>query len=184
MTEGTVGVLLEELDALVARLTELGRPVVQWLVPGVDPGQVEALVGSPVPDEVATWFGWCNGVALHEGQTQDDVNVIPGYSPLSLTEAVGQIADHAGDSTLGSHWIPLLGGAGGDIYAAVWGSGKSARVAGVLIGESTEIEFSSIEQMITVFNACYRRGAFFVDGRRQLSMDPGLYDVVNGEIVG
>ncbi|WP_145968909.1 hypothetical protein [Streptomyces hyaluromycini] len=176
--------LLEELDALVARLTDLSRPVVRWLVPGVGPGQVESLLGSPVPDEVSTWFGWCNGVALHDGQTQDDVNLIPGYSPLSLAEAVGQMGDHEGDSTLGSHWIPLLGGAGGDIYAAVWEPGKSAKVAGVLIGESTEIEFGSVEQMISVFNECYRRGAFFVDGQRQLAMDPGLYDVVSGEIVG
>ena len=176
--------LLEELDTLVERLTERGRPVVAWLNPGVDADQVADLVGSPVPEEVSAWFGWCNGVALHDGQTQDDVNVIPGYSPLSLAEAVGQMGDHAGDSSLGTHWIPLLGNAGGDIYAAVWEPGKPARVAGVLTGEATEIEFDSIDQMVSCFNACYLRGAFFVDERRQLSMDPNLYEVVYSEVVG
>lgn len=176
--------LLEELDMLVARLVELNRPVVPWLIPGVDAGQVEAALGHPVPEEVSTWFGWCNGVALHEGQIQDDINVIPGYGPLSLAEAVSQMAYHAGDSTLGTHWIPLLGSAGGDIYAAVWEPGKPAKMAGVLIGEPTEIEFDSIEQMIVVFNSCYQRGAFFVDDRHRLAMDPMLYDVINGEVVG
>jgi hypothetical protein len=181
--EGSIAVLLEELDTLTARLTGLGRPVVQWLVPGIDPAQVESTVGFPVPDEVSTWFGWCNGVALHEGQTQDDVNIIPGYGPLSLAEAIDRRGEHEGDSTLGAHWIPLLG-SGGDIYAAVWEPEKPAKVAGVLIGESTEIEFNSVEQMIAVFNECYDRGAFFVDDQGQLAMDPSLYDVVSGEIVG
>lgn len=175
--------LSRELEALVARLTELGRPVVPWLVPGVDVGQVEPVAGGQPPAEVIDWFKWCNGVELREGQVQDDINVIPGYSPLSLREASEIIDEYSDDPVLGSSWIPLLGGPGGDVYAAVWTAGKPARVAGVLVGEPTEIEFSSIEQMVAVFNECYRRGAFYVDGERRLAMNPALYEEVYGEIV-
>ncbi|WP_159055343.1 SMI1/KNR4 family protein [Streptomyces sp. WAC00263] len=175
--------LSRELEALVARLAELGRPVVPWLVPGVDVGQVEQVAGVQPPAEVIDWFQWCNGVELREGQVQDDINVIPGYSPLSLREASELMDEYSDDPVLGSHWIPLLGGPGGDVYAAVWAPGKAARVAGVLVGESTEIEFSSVEQMVAVFNECYQRGAFYVDNEGRLAMDPGLYEEAYGEIV-
>ncbi|WP_066953442.1 hypothetical protein [Streptomyces lushanensis] len=175
--------LSSELEALVGQLTEMARPVVSWLVPGLDPGQVEALMGQLPPGEVLTWFGWCNGVALQQGQVQDDINVIPGYAPLSLKEAVESKETYGGDPVLGENWIPVLAGAGGDIYAAVWQPGQPARVAGVLVGESTEIQFASLGQMVKVFNECYRRDAFYVDSQRHLAMDPGLYDEVYAEMI-
>ncbi|MFT7841255.1 hypothetical protein Q5530_34405 [Saccharothrix sp. BKS2] len=170
--------LLTELEVLAERLTALARPVVSWLVPGVDAAAVEEALGELPPDEVITWFGWCNGVELYPGQVQDDVNVIPGYSPLSLVEAARFIEAYSGDPVLGNHWVPLLGGASGDIYTAVWEPGGSARVAGVLVGEETEVEFSGLEHMVSVFNDCYRRGAYFVDDQGRLAMDSDLYDEV------
>lgn len=181
--EGRAAVLSSELEALVVHLTESARPVVSWLVPGADPGQVEAFMGLHPPEEVLTWFGWCNGVALQQGQVQDDINVIPGYAPLSLKEAVESKEIYDGDPVLGDNWIPVLAGAGGDIYAAVWQPGQPVRVAGVLVGESTEIEFASLEQMVKVFNECYRRGAFYVDSQLHLAMDSDLYDEVYAAMV-
>ncbi|MFI9006803.1 hypothetical protein ACIGNX_06160 [Actinosynnema sp. NPDC053489] len=175
--------LLTELESLMERLVALARPVASWLAPGVDVGVVERALGEVPPGEVITWFGWCNGVELHPGQLQDDINIIPGYAPLSLEEAVKFIQFHSGDPVLGDHWVPVLGGASGDIYAAVWEPGNNARVAGILLGEQTEIEFSSLEQMISLFNECYRRGAYFVDGQGRLAMNPDLYDEVYGAAV-
>ncbi|WP_416979045.1 hypothetical protein [Streptomyces sp. T028] len=170
--------LQEELESLVDRLAEMARPVVPWLVPGVEAGQVEAAVGPFPPDEVVSWFGWCNGVEFHDGQTQDEINVIPGYAPVSLREALGIRRSYGADPVLGEHWVPVLAGPSGDLYAAVWRPGQPARVAGVLIGESTNIEFASLEQMVRVFNECYRRGAFYVDDQQYLEMDADLCDEV------
>jgi hypothetical protein len=176
--------LTSELEQFVAHLRGLNRPVVPLLRPGVDASSVDAALGAPAPASVAEWFGWCNGVASQSGQIQDDVNVIPGYNPLSIEEAVQMMGDYSGDPTLGQNWVPLLGSAGGDIYAAVWTPGEDAKVAGVLIGEPTEIEFSNVEQMVTVFNGCYRDGAFFVDGQGRLAMDSRRYDQVCGQVTG
>lgn len=176
--------LLTELRTLVEHLTALARPVTPWLVPGVGAAEVERALGGPPPDEVITWFGWCDGVEPHVGQVQDDVSVIPGYAPLSLAEAVGSREVHSGDPVLGDHWVPLLGGAGGDVYAAVWEPGGGARVAGVLVGEETEVEFDSVEHMVSVFNECYRRGAYFVDDRGRLAVEPDLCDEVRGSTPG
>jgi hypothetical protein len=80
--------------------------------------------------------------------------------------------------------VPLLGSAGGDLYAAVWSPGVEAAVADVLIGESTEVEFSGIEQMVHVFNCCFDRGAYYVNDQGRLVMDPDLYDDVYTQILG
>lgn len=170
--------LLTELDALVERLAALARPVASWLVPGVEGSAVEEALGEVPPEEVITWFGWCNGVEMRSGQIQDDINIIPGYAPLSLPDAARFIESYTDDPVLGDHWVPVLAGAGGDIYAAVWGSSGDVCVAGVLVGEATEIEFDSLEHTVFVFNECYRRGAYFVDGRGRLTMDSDLYDEV------
>lgn len=170
--------LVDELRELRAHLAALDRKVVGLLRSGVAESSVSGALGSSPPLSVVQWFGWCNGVESEAGQIQDDVNVIPGYNPLSIDEATGMMGSYSGDPVLGESWVPLLGSAGGDIYAAVWTSGRDAQIAGVLIGESTEIEFPGIEQMVAFFNACYRVGAFFVDQGGRLSMTPDLYDEV------
>ena len=173
-----------ELATFHAHLQALNRPVASLLLPGIGSDRVGEVYGSSVPDSVEQWFAWANGVAGRAGQIQDEVNVIPGYNPLSIDEAVRLARDYSGDSTLGENWMPLLGSAGGDFYAAVWALGEEAVVAGVLIGEPTEVEFSSIEQMVGVFNKCFDGGAYFVDEQGRLAMSPERYDEIYDEAVG
>jgi hypothetical protein len=54
---------------------------------------------------VAQWFQWYNGVEVRPGQIQDDVNVIPGYSPLSIADAVELKNSYAGDEAPGGDWV-------------------------------------------------------------------------------
>jgi hypothetical protein len=177
--------LTDELESLVRHLRDLDRPVVSWLRPGVEPGRVVGALRSEAPPSVTEWFAWCDGVEGWPGQLQDDVNVIPGYSPVSVEEAVEMKSSYAGDPMLGDNWLPLLTTATGDIYAAVWSPGSDARVAGVLVGEATEIEFQTIEQMVTVFNACFDSGAFGLDAAGRLVMNPEGYDeVYEGVVAG
>lgn len=67
-----------ELERLARHLQALNRPVLAWMVPGVDADYISSVLGGPVPQSVVRWFHWCNGVADVAGQIQDDVNVIPG----------------------------------------------------------------------------------------------------------
>ncbi|WP_411072292.1 hypothetical protein [Streptomyces sp. cmx-4-25] len=184
VTASVPGRVRAELERFVGHLGTLRRPVLEWMTPGVGAERVEAVVGEPVPASVAVWFGWCDGIAVHPGQSQDDVNVIPGYSPLSVEEACRVKAEYEGDTVLGDHWVPLLGGAGGDLYAAVWSPGGEAEVAGVLVGEPTEREFASVGQMVEVFNHCFAEGAYFVDDRGRWAMDPARYDEMYERLVG
>ncbi|MFG1842392.1 hypothetical protein ACGFH8_28670 [Micromonospora sp. NPDC049175] len=177
--------LTTELDQLVSHLRRLERSVVSLLRPGLtDPRTLSLSWVEELPETVIEWFRWCNGVEERPGQLQDDVNVIPGYNPLSIEEAGRLVPSYAGDPVLGEHFLPLLTTAGGDIYAAAWNPGEDGvRVAGVLVGEPTELEFSSIHQMVSLFNACYESGAFFVDRDGRLALDPGKYDETYAEVV-
>lgn len=168
--------LSREIEILMEKLSALGRPVVEQLVPGSSPSRVTQFLGSDVPDDVKTWFAWCDGVEHRDGQSQDDINIIPGYCPLSLEEAVEMKSDYGGDPVLADSWVPLLSGGGGDMYAAMWRPGQDPVVAGILVGEETEIEFSSLEQALSFFNECYDIGAFSVDKQGQMTMDPDAYD--------
>jgi hypothetical protein len=177
--------LTTELEGIVEHLRRLNRPVVDLMQPGIGSEVVSLYVPGEVPLSIMQWFAWCNGVESRNGQLQDDVNIIPGYTLVSLREAVELRPIYDGDAVLGEHFLPLMTTAGADIYAAVWEcDGEEARVAGVLEGESTEIEFGDLDQMVSMFNACYVNGAFFVDRSGRLSMDPELYDATYLEISG
>ncbi|MGW1759205.1 hypothetical protein [Streptomyces mirabilis] len=119
-----------------------------------------------------------------ESPIKDDVNAIRGYNPLSIEEGARMMAAYTGDSVLGAHWVPLLGSAGGALYAAVWVPGEEPVIAGVLIGEPTEVEYSTIEQMVMFFNQCFDSGTFLVDGEGRLVMSPDQYDEIYARVVG
>lgn len=174
--------IVDRLDGLARYLRELGRPVVDLLRPGAAAADLdEAGIRS---QDVRDWFGWRNGVVEAPGQTQGDVSVIPGYWPVSVEEALKLKPSYHGDPTLGDTWIPLLTSGGGDIYAAVWKGGSQPAVAGVLIGEPTEIEFPTIEVMLDVFLACFERRAYFVGERGYLEEDPSSYEEIYEELIG
>ena len=174
--------LVDRLDDLEERLRDLGRPVVDLLLPGAAASDLD---GAGIqPSDVRDWFGWRNGVAERPGQTQGDVSLIPGYWPVSLAEALRMKLSYEGDPVLGESWIPILASGGGDIYAAVWKGGSVPSVAGVLLGESTEIEFPTIETMLDLFIACYDQGAYFVGANGYLEADPTRYEEIYDEVLG
>ena len=170
------------LENLRLAVAALDRPVLSALVAGIDAAEVRARLGDDAPPSVVDWFGWCNCVLSARDQKNDDVAMIPGYAPVSLEEGVSMRSSYEGDPVLSPQWSPLLAGPSGDIYAAVWSAGEDARVAGVLVGEPTEIEFSSIEEMVTVFVSCIAHGAFFVDDEGLWSIDAEAYDEVYAQV--
>lgn len=163
--------LSSEIESLIENLAALGRPVVDWLLPGSSSARISQILGPDIPSEMETWFSWCDGAEVHDGQTVEDVYIIPGYHPLSLSEAVEIKHFYGDDPVLGHHWIPFLGGDGGDFHAAVWGVERKAVVAGVVIGEPTEIEFTSLGKLMSFFNECYRREFITVDSQVQMAVD-------------
>lgn len=174
--------IVDLLEGIFQRLQELRRPVVSLLRPGATVADLDE--AGIQQQDLRDWFGWRNGVIEAAGQTQGDVSVVPGYWPVSLAEALSLKPSYQGDPTLGDSWVPLLTSGGGDIYAAVWTGDSRPVVAGVLIGEPTEIEFPTLEAMLEVFLACFERGAYFVGEGGYLEADSSSYEEIYDEVIG
>ncbi|GIF72558.1 hypothetical protein [Asanoa siamensis] len=168
--------LTERLDDLEWWLRVLRRPVVDLLVPGL-PADAIGRYG-PLPPVVGEWFAWHDGVTRDPGQDREDVEVIPGYAPLALAEAVGLRHAYEDDPvlTLGDGWLPLLASEDGDLYAALWSGPNEPRVVAIRAGEPTRIEFPDLPAMVELFVECYRSGGFTVSGDGRLSADQARYD--------
>ncbi|MFF9207466.1 MULTISPECIES: hypothetical protein [unclassified Streptomyces] len=165
--------LIQSIEALWRAAEALQRPVVASRAPGVPVEEVEAVLGRAVPGDVATWFGWSNGVAYAPGQVQDDAALVPGYEPLSVREAAA-VRDGYGsdDPVLGDFYVPLLATGGGDFYAVVCErSPEHPPVAHVMIGGETDIVYPSVGAMVEAFCRFYRNGVFFVSDEGTLEAD-------------
>jgi hypothetical protein len=172
--------LTDRLDDLEWWLRVLDRPVVDLLVPGLPPDGIAR--HGPLPARVAEWFAWHDGVARAPGQDHHDIEIIPGYAPLALAEAIGLRPAYADDPVLGETWLPLLASDDGDLFAASW-SGENEqdeqdepRVVAVRAGEPIRVEFTDLLSMVALFVDCFRRAAFAVGADGRLTADPTLYD--------
>ncbi|WP_406096443.1 hypothetical protein [Streptomyces sp. NBC_01013] len=165
--------LIRSLEQLWLEVENLNRQITGSHAPGVTAGEAEAILGSVVPEDVATWFGWSNGVEYLPGQIQDDAYLVPGYEPLSLREARAVRESYEiEDAVLGEFWTPLLATGGGDFYAAVYGAScEEPEVAHMMVGNEALVVYKSIEKMVNAFCGFYRSGIFFVGDRGNLEAD-------------
>ncbi|MEO3927155.1 hypothetical protein ABGB07_25290 [Micromonosporaceae bacterium B7E4] len=179
--------LTGQLDEWREHLTRLGAPAAPLLLPGVGRAEIEAALGPDVPDAVRDWFAWCDGVGDAPGQTIGDSYTIPGYWHVGLREAIAARPAHdgAGDPLLADPWVPLLRDGSSDLYAACWSAGTEPVVVSIMpeSGPAT-VEFDSIPQMVTVFNACFARSAYLLDDQGWLDVDDDRYAEIYQEIVG
>lgn len=164
--------MIEGIADLWDDVQRLARPVASHRNPGVGRDVIEGAFGEPVPDDVADWFGFSDGIAHYDGQTQDDAALVPGYEPLSVQESVAIRREYPHEPLYLAQWYPLLGSGGGDFYAACFDPETDrSYVVSVFIGEDPRIAYKSITQMIDVFRACFRDGTFYVDDEGVLQAD-------------
>jgi hypothetical protein len=136
--------IVELLDQVLEELRRLESPVIGLLEPAssVDLVELESL-----PDEVREFYSWRGGTKYSRDSLVSDAYFIPGYWYPSV-QAASAYKSAFVDVDVPGNWFPLLLSDGGDCYAAVWDRLSGVRVAGVLIGEPTEIEHESIHQFL------------------------------------
>jgi hypothetical protein len=179
--------LTDQLEQWRGWLSRIGAPVAPVLKRSTSQAEIDAVLGSTTPASVREWFQWCDGVEYASGQTIGDSYAVPGFWPVELRHVAGIKAAlyDAGSPLLAGSWVPLLEDGGGDAYVAVW-SGTSEPVVVRVMPEAGPpwVEFDSIEQMVTVFNACFGRAAYHLDPEHRLDVDEALYDEIYTAIVG
>jgi hypothetical protein len=84
----------ELLGELERRWRDQGWPGVDWLQPGLDDGEIDAMtspLGLRLPLEARRWWGWRDGLVLPEDAAREQhVFGGPGFVYLSLSGAVHQ----------------------------------------------------------------------------------------------
>lgn len=171
------------LEDVAASLQNLDRPVVRDLKrPGLPAEDVAARIGN-APQAVQDWYTWCNGTAHRTGQTVGDSYFIPGYFYPSLDEALRIRGEGHHDLDALGDWLPVLTSPSADMYAVVWNSDRTLGVVGVLEGAESEIEYLSVEEMLEVFSAALREGAFFVQGGA-FEVDDDRMDEIYRQVTG
>jgi hypothetical protein len=168
-------------------LVRLDAPVAPNLKPGVSRADIETVLGATTPRAVLEWFQWCDGVAYAPGQTIGDSWAIPGYWPVELRDVIEiKALQYDEDSLLlADSWVPLLENGSSDLHVAAWSDASEPRVVTVMpeFGPPS-VEFHSVEQMVTVFNECFTRSAYYLNAEHQLDVNDELYDQIYAAIVG
>ncbi|KKK05207.1 hypothetical protein LQ51_15100 [Micromonospora sp. HK10] len=81
--------------------------------------------------------------------------------------------------------MPLLQNGSSDLYVAAWSDTSEPAVVTIMPEFAPpEVEFQSVEQMVTVFNECFARSAYYLNAERQLDVDEELYDEIYAAVVG
>jgi len=170
--------LTQELDRLWEIVNDLERPIVAARKPGIAREQAEATFGHAVPDDVAAWYSYSDGIAYAGGQSQDDASLVPGFWPLSAIEAQAirqEIAD-LDEPLLSPKWIPLLANGGGDLYVATFAGREVLHIATLSADLDVSVVFKRIEEMVSGFCELYRRGVFFVADDGSLEADDDQWE--------
>ena len=169
--------MLPDLDAIVSHLSDLDRPVVDLLQPGLATEEVAATLKSlsvTPPNELFGLYGWCNGTKVLKGDNLDDLHFFPGFYFLSLEDALKTYLAFESESRWNKKWFPLFANGGGDFYAISCSIAKCdhGEITGFLLGEAEQVvEFESLVAMIATVRKCYDTGVYWVSEAGYLEAD-------------
>lgn len=166
--------MIEQLDRIYAQLERLGRDeVIRRLQPALTPDEIQrrlADIGLVAPQDVIELYSWHNGTRVEPGTYLDSVHFFPGFSFLSLDDAVRHYVAFRDDERWDRGWLPIFANGGGDFYAVV--ACSPFPVVGFLIDQREHpVEYESLDAMVSTLSESFDQGAFFVDQRGYLESD-------------
>lgn len=176
----------EKIAQLAATLQACNAPVLDYLQPGLPPEQIVELLAAnnidPHPALIAL-YEWRNGVSLHDGIKRTLLDIFPQGVFYSLQDMIKRkkellewdyLAYDLGD--LNEYW-PVFGSYEDDMYLLKNTTGEIYYISPAvqLYGE---LEYTSIDAMITCANECYVQNIFTIDTGRGLRTDHDQYEVI------
>jgi hypothetical protein len=141
---------------------EIGRQqTVDSLLPGIGADQVRAALRAAAfesTSDLESWFAWHNGSS---GATIGLAQILPGYYPLSVDEAVATAATFRELPGWDPAWLPLLADGGGYFYVV----DQSIRPDGLMrefMHDQAEcpIQYSSLANFVATVAEAYELRVF------------------------
>ena len=168
----TITQLLNEIEKC---LQQLDHPCVVHLNPGISSQQIqEQFKEIPLQpnQDLHALYAWRNGSKDSEEITLGELAFFPGFYLMSLEESIQTYLELSARDAWDKSWFPIFASGGGDFYALNLSQGAQGQILGFYVfEEKAQVEYRSLESMLTTLKNCYEQGIIFRNEQGYLDMD-------------
>ena len=169
---GNISQLLNEIEK---SLQQLDYPCVDHLNSGLSSQKTQELF-EEIPlqptQDLCALYTWRNGSKDSEGITLGELAFFSGFYLMSLEESIQTYQELRKTSTWNQCWFPIFASGGGDFYAMNLASEGQGQILGFYVfEEEAQVEYRSLESMLTALKNCYEQGIIFRNEQGYLDMD-------------
>ena len=169
---GNISQLLNEIEKC---LQQLDHSCLDHLNPGISSQQIQELF-EKIPlqptQDLRALYTWRNGSKDCEGITLGELAFFPGFYLMSLEESIQTYLELRETDAWGKSWFPIFASGGGDFYAMNLAPEAQGQILGFYVfEEESQVEYWSLESMLTALKNCYEQGIIFRNEQGYLDMD-------------
>jgi len=163
------------LNEVEKSLQQLDHPCVDHLNPGISSQKIQELF-EEIPlqptQDLRALFTWRNGSKDCEGITLGELAFFPGFYLMSLEESIQTYLELRERNGWDKFWFPIFASGGGDFYTMNLASEGQGQILGFYVfEEEAQVEYRSLESMLTALKNCYEQGIIFRNEQGYLDMD-------------
>ena len=163
------------LNVIEKSLQQLDHPCVDHLNPGISSQQIQELfeeIPLQLTQDLRALYTWRNGSKDCEGITLGELEFFPGFYLMSLEDSFQTYLELRETDAWGKSWFPIFASGGGDFYAMNLASEAQGQILGFYVfEEESQVEYWSLESMLTALKNCYEQGIIFRNEQGYLDMD-------------
>ena len=168
----TITQLLNEIEKC---LQQLDHSCLDHLNPGLSSQQIQELF-EEIPlqpnQDLRALYTWRNGSKDCEGITLGELAFFPGFYLMSLEESIQTYMELRARDAWDKSLFPIFASGGGDFYAMNLASEAQGHILGFYVyEEEPQVEYRSLESMLTTLKNCYEQGIIFRNEQAYLDMD-------------
>ena len=170
-----MGNIILLLDKIETSLQQLHHSCVDHLNPGLSSQKIQELF-EEIPlqpnQDLHALYAWRNGSEDSEGITLGELAFFPGFYFMSLEESIQTYLELRETDDWKKSWFPIFASGGGDFYAMNLASEGQGQILGFYVfEEEAQVEYRSLESMLTALKNCYEQGIIFRNEQGYLDMD-------------
>jgi hypothetical protein len=121
--------------------------------------------------DLCALYTWRNGSKDCEGITLAELAFFPGFYLMSLEESIQTYMELKARNGWDKSWFPIFASGGGDFYAMNLASEGQGQILGFYVfEEEAQVEYRSLESMLTALKNCYEQGIIFRNEQGYLDM--------------
>ena len=167
--------IIQLLNEIEESIQQLNHPCVDHLNPGITSLKIQELF-EEIPlqpnQDLHALYAWRNGSKDSEGVTLGEQAFFPGFYLMSLEESIQTYLELIETDTWDKSWFPIFASGGGDFYAMNLAPEAQGQILGFYVfEEEAQVEYRSLESMLTTFKVCYEQGVIFRNEQGYLEMD-------------